>query len=83
MVVGYESDGVSVAGIGALFTLIVTVPLGLVLVIKKFLAPAVATSRCPISEPAWLETRSAWFRHKKPRESTGFPGFSLCARRGT
>ena len=36
MVVGYESDGVSVAGIGALFTLIVTVPLGLVLIIKKF-----------------------------------------------
>lgn len=36
VVVGYESDGVSVAGIGALFTLIFTVPLGLVLIIKKF-----------------------------------------------
>lgn len=35
VVVGYESDGVSVGGMGALFTLIFTIPLGLVLIIKK------------------------------------------------
>lgn len=36
VVVGYESDGVSVGGIGALFTLVFTIPLGLVLILKKF-----------------------------------------------
>ena len=36
VVVGYESDGISVGGIGALFTLIFTIPLGLTLIIKKF-----------------------------------------------
>jgi hypothetical protein len=36
VVVGYQSDGVSVGGIGALFTLIFTIPLGLTLIIKKF-----------------------------------------------
>lgn len=35
VVVGYESDGISVGGIGALFTLIFTIPLGLPLLIKK------------------------------------------------
>lgn len=35
VVVGYESDGVSVGGIGALFTLTFTIPLGLVLIVKK------------------------------------------------
>lgn len=36
LVVGYESDGVvSVGGIGALFMLIFTIPLGLILIIKK------------------------------------------------
>ncbi|MGN7252470.1 DUF3592 domain-containing protein [Arthrobacter sp. SAFR-014] len=36
VVVGYESGGMSVGGIGALFTLIFTIPLGLVLIIKNF-----------------------------------------------
>ena len=36
VVVGYESDGVSIGGIGALFTLIFTIPLGLTLIIRKF-----------------------------------------------
>ncbi|MBT2588522.1 DUF3592 domain-containing protein [Arthrobacter sp. ISL-95] len=35
VVVGYESDGNSVRGIGALFLLIFTFPLGLILIIKK------------------------------------------------
>jgi hypothetical protein len=35
VVVGYESGGVSVRGIGALFLLIFTIPLGLILIIKK------------------------------------------------
>jgi hypothetical protein len=36
VVVGYESDGVFVGGIGALFTLIFTLPLGVILIIKQF-----------------------------------------------
>lgn len=36
VVVGYDSSGVSLRGIGALFLLIFTVPLGLVLIIKAF-----------------------------------------------
>ena len=36
VVVGYESDGVSVGGIGALFTLVFTIPLGVILIIKQF-----------------------------------------------
>lgn len=35
VIVGYESSGVSVRGIGALFVLIFTVPLGVVLVVKR------------------------------------------------
>ncbi|MDQ1052143.1 hypothetical protein QE394_000071 [Arthrobacter sp. SORGH_AS 212] len=35
VVVGYDSSGVSVRGIGALFLLIFTIPLGLVLIIKR------------------------------------------------
>lgn len=35
LVVGYGSDAVSVGGIGALFMLIFTIPLGLILIIKK------------------------------------------------
>lgn len=36
VVVGYESDGVSVGGIGALFTLVLTIPLGVIIIIKQF-----------------------------------------------
>jgi hypothetical protein len=35
VVVGYESDGVSVRGIGTLFTLVFTIPLSLALITKK------------------------------------------------